>query len=124
MAPIIISGCNKVVGKWPQDKFKLPIMLILELFEVRGKLAQSRSNGEYVPLKLYRSHCQNSLSVSDVQGGMWCERQIEYRYLHPHMRRTKQWLVEEKKGKEIKKKTGVMLKGASIHEKKGVTDAC
>ena len=95
-------------------------MLIAELFDVRGKLAQLRSNGQYIPLKLYRSHCHNSLSVSDIQAGMWCESQLEYRYLHPHMRRTKQWLAEEKKGREVKKKTEVMLKGASIHEKKGL----
>ena len=87
---------------------------------MRGKLAHSRSNGEYVPLKLYRSHCHNSLSVSDIQSGMWCERQLEYRYLYPHMKKTKQWQVEErKKGEEIERKTKVMLKGASIHEVKG-----
>jgi hypothetical protein len=60
--------------------------------------------------------------VSDIQAGMWCERQLEYRYLHPHMKRTKQWLAEEKKGREVKKKTEVMVKGANIHTKKGLKD--
>ena len=88
---------------------------------MRGKLAFSRSNGEYVPLKLYRSNCRNSLSVSDIQSSMWCERQLEYRYLYPHMKKTSQWKKqEEKKGEEIKKKTEVMLKGSSLHLIKGV----
>lgn len=86
---------------------------------MRGNLAQARSNGQYVPLKLYRSHCHNSLSVSDIQSGMWCERQLEYRYLYPHMKGTKQWLKEKKKGREVEKKTKVMVKGSKIHEKKG-----
>lgn len=93
---------------------------MIELFEVRGRLAESRSNGQYIPLKLYRSHCHDSLSVSDIQSSTWCERQLEYKYLYPHMKTTKQWVKEEKKGKEIKKKTPVMIKGSTIHLKKGM----
>ena len=88
-------------------------------------LADSRSQGKYVPLKLYRSHCHNSISVSDIQSGLWCERQLEYRYLHPHMKCTKQWKrVEREKGREIEKKTEVMIKGANIHLKKGEDAKC
>lgn len=73
----------------------------------------------YVPLKLYRSHCHNSLRVSDLQSGLWCERQVEYRYLYPHMKRTEQWKRREREGKEIKKRTAVMVKGSTIHQMKG-----
>ena len=108
---------GKMVCPW---LFNFMLSLCPELFEVRGQLSQRRSNGQYVPLKLYRSHCGNSLSVTDIQSSMWCERQLEYRYLYPHMKKTKQWREEEKrKGKEILKKTPVMITGATIHEKKG-----
>ena len=92
----------------------------IELSDVRWRLAQNRSGGEYVPLKLYRSHCYNSLSVSDIQACVWCETQLEYKYLYPHMKKTKQWQEKEKKtGKEIDKKTRVMVDGWNIHNKKG-----
>ena len=91
-----------------------------ELYEVRGQLAQKKSNGEYIPLKLYRSHCHNSLSVTDIQTGLWCERKLEYDYLYPHMKKTRQWKREEAvKAEEIKKKTTAMVKGANIHLMKG-----
>lgn len=90
-----------------------------ELYDVREQLALSKSNGRYVPLKLYRSHCHNSLSVTDIQSGLWCESQLEYRYLYPHMKRTKQWEKQTKEGNEVQKKTPVMIKGASIHQSKG-----
>ena len=91
----------------------------LELFEVRGELSRRRSNGQYVPLKVFRSHCHNSLSVSDVQASLWCEKQLEYRYLYPHMQRTSQWKRETERGREIKKKTVEMKTGSDIHQKKG-----
>ncbi len=86
---------------------------------MRQSLAASRNNGKYVPLRIYRSHARNSLSVSDVQSGMWCQSQLEYRYLYPHMKRTKQWEKKTKEGKEILKRTPVMIKGSDMHEKKG-----
>ncbi len=89
------------------------------MYDVRYQLAASRSNGKYIPLKLYRSNRHNSLSVSDVQSGMWCERQLEYRYLYPHMKRTKQWTKKEREGREVKKKTEAMVKGSTIHHAKG-----
>lgn len=110
-----------VITPWPLFNVMIAgsILTHLELYEVRGELAQKRNNGQYVPLKMYRSHCHNSLSVSDIQTSLWCEKQLEYRYLYPHMKKTRQWTKEAEKGKEIKKKTEVMLKGSSIHQMKG-----
>ena len=87
---------------------------------MRQRLARSRNDGKYVPLKIYRSHCRNSLSVSDIQSGMWCQSQLEYRYLHPHMKKTKQWEKQAKEGKEVQKRTPVMIKGSDLHLKKGI----
>ena len=86
---------------------------------MRERLACSRNNGTYVPIKLYRSHCHNSLSVSDIQSGMWCESQLEYRYLFPHMKYTKQWKKQAKEGNEVQKKTPIMTMGSNIHQLRG-----
>jgi len=61
----------------------------------------------------------NSISVTDIQSGMWCQSQLEYRYLYPHMKKTQQWEKQAKEGKEVQKKTPVMIKGSDIHVKKG-----
>lgn len=90
-----------------------------ELEDVRQKLAKTKSNGEYIPLRLYRSGRWNSISVTDIQSGLWCEVQLEYKYLHPHMKATLEWTKMEKRGKPVQLKTPSMKQGANIHLKKG-----
>lgn len=94
-------------------------MLLTELDGVRQYLARSRTGGRYIPLKLYRSKRNNSISVTDVQSGLWCEVQVEYRYLHPHMKRTLEWSKLEEKGRPVQLKTPEMKQGAEIHLAKG-----
>lgn len=94
-----------------------------ELDDVRQSLARRKTNGQYIPLKLYRStrsnSRNNSISVSDVQTGLWCEVQLEYRYLHPHMKTTMEWSKLEEKGRPVLLKTPEMKQGTSIHLAKG-----
>ena len=91
-----------------------------ELHDVRDRLARTKSNGRYIPLRLYRSNQRNSLSVTDTQSGLWCEIQVEYKYLHPHMTKTAQWSKMEAKGRPVKLKKPEMKQGENIHLKKGL----
>ena len=95
------------------------VVNVSELEEVRHKLARAKSNGEYIPLRLYRSGRSNSISVTDLQSGLWCEVQLEYKYLHPHMKATVEWTKMAKRGKPVQLKTPSMKHGANIHLKKG-----
>ena len=90
-----------------------------ELDEVRQSLARKKTNGKYIPLKLYRSTKSNSISVTDVQTGLWCEVQLEYRYLHPHMKVTKEWSKLEEQGRAVQLKTPEMKQGTTLHLAKG-----
>ena len=60
------------------------------------------------------------LSVTDLSTGVWCEMQVEYRHLHPHLKKTGEWTELEKKGTPILLKTEVMVKGSTFHLKKGI----
>ena len=97
----------------------LPCCSSTEFDDVRSSLARRKTNGRYIPLKLYRSSRNNSISVTDVQSGLWCEVQIEYRYLHPLMKKTPEWSKMEERGKPVQLKTTEMKKGTSIHLAKG-----
>ena len=104
-----------------KDSFFL--LLLTELNDVRQDLARRKTRGQYIPLKLYRSAKSNSISVTDVQSGLWCEVQVEYRYLHPHMRHTAEWSKMEEKGRPVQLKTPEMKQGTDIHLAKG-TSSC
>lgn len=93
--------------------------LLTELDDVRQSLARRKTNGHYIPLKLYRSQRSNSISVTDVQSGMWCEVQVEYRYLHPLMTHTPEWSKMEERGKPVQLRTPEMKQGTDIHLAKG-----
>lgn len=96
----------------------------VELDDVRTLLAKTRNNGQYVPLKLFRARKHNSINVTDIVTGLWCEVQLEYKHLHPHMKKTREWSKMEEKGTPVMLKTPVMKQGAEIHLKKGELFKC
>ena len=61
----------------------------------------------------------NSISVTDVQTGLWCEMQAEYRYLHQYMKHTNEWRKLEEKGTPVQFKTPEMRQGTDLHLAKG-----
>ena len=87
--------------------------------DVRLSLAWRKTGGQYIPLKLYRSTRSNSISVTDVQTGLWCEMQAEYRYLHQYMKHTDEWRKLEEKGTPVQLKTPEMRQGTDLHLAKG-----
>ena len=98
---------------------RILLLLHSELNDVRQSLAQRKTGGRYIPLKLYRSTKNNSISVTDVQTGLWCEIQAEYRYLHPFLKQTGEWRKMEEKGRPVLLKTPEMKQGTTIHLAKG-----
>ena len=91
-----------------------------EFDDTRAALSRQRNNGVYVPLRLYgRNRGSSVISVTDVTSGLWCEVKVEYRHLHPVMRRTSNWKRLEEKGAPVMLRTPVMKEGTSMHLKKG-----
>lgn len=77
------------------------------------------NNGCYVPIDLFKGGSR-SVSVSDISSSLWCELQIEYRYLHPHLSRTSEWVRRKNMGTPVERKTKQMKDGSAIHYEKGV----
>ena len=72
-----------------------------------------------ISLKLYRSTKSNSISITDIQMGLWCEIQAEYGYLHLFLKQTYKWRKMEEKGRPVQLKTPEMKQGTDIHLAKG-----
>ena len=92
---------------------------IAEFEDVRNGLMVRRGLDRYVPLRLYRHWGHRVLSVTDLSGGMWCEVQLEYRHLHPHLKNSKAWTEMAEKGSPVVLKTETMKKGSVVHMNKG-----
>jgi len=90
-----------------------------ELDDVRQRLAIEKNRGRYVPLRLFRSWGQTVISVTDIVAGLWCEVQVEYKHLHKHLKHTGGWSRMAEQGRPIQLKTAEMMRGATIHLKKG-----
>lgn len=90
-----------------------------ELDDVRQRLAIEKNRGRYVPLKLFRSWGQTVISVTDIVAGLWCEVQVEYKHLHKHLKHTGGWSRMAEQGRPVQLKTTEMMRGATIHLKKG-----
>ena len=60
-----------------------------------------------------------SVAVSAISNSLWCEQQMEYQQLHPHMVRTAEWGKRSVKGRPIERETKQMIQGTAIHTKKG-----
>lgn len=60
------------------------------------------------------------MSVTDLSNGVWCEVQVEYRHLHPHLKSSKEWAKMAEKGSPVVLKTDRMRMGSVIHMKKGM----
>ena len=90
-----------------------------ELDDVKDRLARTRNKGQYVPLRLFRSRGKNVINVTDISQGLWCEVQVEYKHLHPTMKRTAEWSKMAEQGTPVQLKTAGMKQGAAIHLKKG-----
>ena len=90
-----------------------------EIDDTRRGLARAKNAGNYVPMKLFRGWGNRVLSVTDLAAGLWCQVQVEYRYLHPHLRTTTEWVEMEQKGTPVVRKTEGMKKGCAVHLKKG-----
>ena len=73
----------------------------------------------YVPLRLFRPRAHRVLSVTDLASGLWCEVQVEYRHLHPHLNSTREWRKMAETGSPVVLKTGSMKMGSLVHMKKG-----
>ena len=91
-----------------------------EFDDVRRGLMSQRSLGQYVPFKLYHHWGHRVMSVTDITGGMWCEVQLEYRHLHPHLKNSKEWTKMAEKGTPVVLKTETMKKGSAVHMLKGI----
>ena len=95
------------------------IIFDLELHEVRRQVARQRNSGRYQPFRLFYGS-SNSISVSDICGGLWCEQQVEYRHLYPYLQRTNEWKrVQAERKKHIPRRTATMETGTQIHYRKG-----
>lgn len=79
-----------------------------------------RNQDEYIPLHLFRPWSHRVLSVTDLTSGTWCEVQVEYRHLHPHLKKTREWKKMAEKGSPVALKTESMKKGSDVHMKKGI----
>lgn len=96
------------------------IMFPAELEDVKKGLMVQRNQDHYTPLGLFRPWGHRVLSVTDLTSGMWCEVQVEYRHLHPHLKETKEWKKMSEKGSPVVLKTATMKKGSEVHMKKGM----
>ena len=96
------------------------IIFSAELDDVKKGLMVQRNQDHYIPLGLFRPWGHRVLSVTDLTSGMWCEVQVEYRHLHPHLKRTKEWTKMGEKGSPVVLKTATMKKGSEVHMKKGM----
>ena len=90
-----------------------------EFNDVRLNLARTRNKGHYVPLKLFRAQKGSSLNVTDIHSSLWCEVQVEYKYMHRHLKSTPAWTQLEKQGKPVQLTTPAMKQGATMHLAKG-----
>lgn len=74
---------------------------------------------KYVPFRMFRPWAHRVLSVTDLTSGLWCEVQVEYRNLHPHLKMSREWRKMAENGSPVVLKTESMKKGSSVHIKKG-----
>ena len=86
---------------------------------MKAALARTRNGGQYTPLRLFRRGRDNVISVTDTVMGLWCEVQVEYKYLHPHMKKTAEWTKLAEKGTPVQLRTVSMKQGSAVHLKKG-----
>lgn len=93
----------------------------VELEDVRRGLMLHRSLEKYIPFKIYRHWDHRVMSVTDITAGMWCEVQLEYRRLYPHLKTSKGWTKMAEKGSPVVLKTNAMKEGSAIHLEKGTS---
>jgi exonuclease V len=89
-----------------------------ELNDVRSGLMSRHGLTQYVPFRLFRPWADRTLSVTDLASGLWCEVQVEYRSLHPHLKTSREWRRMAEKGSPVVLKTESMKIGTAVHMKK------